>query len=297
MELGTVEYRYQMYNLRRTHCFFPNIFLPKIAPMPISTSLPVRKFSQEEFGQVAYKVVGHAFEVHSALGKRFHESVYQRTLQQIIGPRAVSEYAITISHGRFLKILYVDLLVDAGCPFELKAVSKLTDDHISQLIQYLMLLDVCHGKLINFGAEKVEHQFVNCHESLHHRQQFDVDRHNWGNSLDSELFEKTVVAIVSDWGTGLSRSLYEDACVQLLGGSEQLEQFTATFWNEKPTGRQPVKLLNEGIAFEITCKRDDLAIYSSHLSKLVSNTNLDAIFWANIVSGTVRLECIEMNRQ
>ena len=73
--------------------------------------------------------------MHGALGRKFHESVYQRTLQQIIGARAISEYAITISHGSFLKILYVDLLVDAGCPFELKAVAKLTDDHISQLIQ------------------------------------------------------------------------------------------------------------------------------------------------------------------
>jgi len=51
-------------------------------------------------------------------------------------------------------------------------------------------------------------------------------------------------------------------------------------------------MLDEGIAFEITCKRGDLATYASHLHKIVSNTNLAAILWANIVSGTVRLERI-----
>ena len=151
-DVGMKELRH---NVRPHFIFLPN------NPMPISTSFPVQQFSQEEFGKVAYEVVGQAFDVHDALGKKFHESVYKGTLQQIIGPRSVTEFAITLSHGSFVKNLYVDLLVDAGCPFELKAVTNISDAHVSQLIQYLMLLDIRHGKLINFGAEKVEHRFVN----------------------------------------------------------------------------------------------------------------------------------------
>ncbi len=258
--------------------------------MPISTSFPVRRLSQDEFGKVAYEVVGHAFDVHDALGKKFHESVYKGTLQQIIGSRAVTEFAITLSHGSFVKDLYVDLLVDAGCPFELKSVTKLSDTHVSQLIQYLMLLDLRHGKLVNFGAENVEHQFVNCHESTQHRQQFNVDCDNWSVSRETTFFEQTVVALVKDWGTGLSRSLYEEACVHFFGGKECCERLVATFWNGIRTGRQPVKMIEEGIAFEITCKRNDLTTYASHLHKLLNNSDLKSILWANIVSGSVQLE-------
>lgn len=265
--------------------------------MPISTSPPVRRFSQEDFGKVAYEVVGHAFEVHRELGKKFHESVYQATLQQILDSRSISEFAITIAHGIFVKTLYVDILVDGGCPFELKAASSISDDHVSQLIQYLMLLDVQHGKLINFGAEKVEHQFVNCHESREQRQQFVVDRHGWSDCYEFVFFESTVVSLLKDWGTGLGRSLYEEACVYFFGGEDRCWQFAETFWNDRKTGRQPVKMLAKGIAFEVTCKRDDLANYASHLHKLVRNTSLEAILWVNIVSGKVRFECIRNGGQ
>lgn len=167
---------------------------------------------------MAYEVVGHAFKIHDALGKQFHESVYKRTLQQIISSRAVTEFTITLTHRSFVKALFVDLFVDAGCPFELKVVTKFTDAHISQLIQYLMLLDLRHGKLINFGGEAVEHKFVNCHESTEHRRRFQVDRNNWQQTHEATSFEEIVVELIKDWGTGLSRSLYEEACVHLFGG-------------------------------------------------------------------------------
>ncbi len=271
--------------------FLPSHFFAN-NPMPVSTASPVQQFSQDEFGKVAYEVVGHSFDIHAALGKKFHESVYKGTLKEIVGNRAVNEFAITLSHGSFEKKLYVDLLVDSGCPFELKSVTKLNDVHVSQLIQYLMLLNVRHGKLINFGAEEVEHQFVNCHESTQHRQQFKVERVNWSVPHETTLFEQTVVALVKDWGTGLSRSVYEEACVHLFGSKESCEQMVATYWNGKPTGQQPVKMLDEGFAFEVTCKRTDLETYASHLHKLLDNTNLKSILWANIVSGTVRFRRI-----
>ncbi len=132
------------------HFFCPAIFFAH-NPMPISTSFPVQQFSQDEFGKVAYEVVGHAFDVHDALGKKFHESVYKGTLQQIIGPRSVTEFAITLSHGSFLKNLYVDLLVDAGCPFELKAVLNISSS------QTFMQLG---SKVNSVGQHRVGHGSV-----------------------------------------------------------------------------------------------------------------------------------------
>jgi len=125
------------------HILITSIFLPihlfaHSNPMPISTSAPLRRYSQDDFGNVAYEVVRHAFKIHDALGLTFHESVYRSTLQRIPGPRATEELQITLTHQGFQKELHIDLVIDPGCPFELKAASCLTEAHQSQLIQYLM---------------------------------------------------------------------------------------------------------------------------------------------------------------
>jgi hypothetical protein len=53
-------------------------------------------------------------------------------------------------------------------------------------------------------------------------------------------------------------NLHEEACVHLFGGREYCERFVETYWHERTTGRQPVKMIEEKMAFEITCKRDGL---------------------------------------
>lgn len=274
------------------HFFAPHLFAQFLA-MPISTVVPLRHFCQDEFGKVAYEVVHHAFAVHDSLGRIFHESVYRSTLHQILGYRSIQELEICLTHKGFRKELYVDLVVDLGCPFELKAASSLTDAHQSQLIQYLMLTGLSHGKLSNFGSERVEHRFVNCHETPDQRRKFQVEHINWCSNGPLEWLEQTVVPLVSDWGTGLARSLYQEAIVALAGGAERCEQFAETQWHGKRTGRQPVNLLEPAVALEITCKKHNLNYYESHLRRFLSNTDLLSILWVNIISGNVRLQRIE----
>jgi GxxExxY protein len=240
--------------------------------MPVTTSIPIRHFSQNDFGHVAYEVVGHAFEIHGSLGKIFHESVYRSTLHQILGDRSVEEMQILLTNHGFQKELYIDLVVDSGCPFELKVASSLNAAHESQLIQYLMLTGLSHGKLINVGADRVEHKFVNCHEPPEERRQFQVDRHDWTKNDAAGQFEDTVVSLVRDWGTGLTRSLYHEAVVALLGGVERCRRFTETDWQGIPTGRQSVDMIDDVTAFEITCKRSDLESYETHLRRFLTNT-------------------------
>ena len=184
------------------------------------------------------------------------------------------------------------LVVDYGCPFELKAVSSLSAAHESQLIQYLMLTQLSHGKLINFGAERVEHTFVNCLESPDQRRQFRVDRHDWVRDAAASRFEDVVVSLVRDWGTGLTRSLYYEAVTALLGGEERCRRFTQTLWQGIPTGRQPVDMIDDIAAFDITCKRHELESYESHLQRFLTNTTLESILWVNIVSGCVMFKRI-----
>lgn len=260
--------------------------------MPVRTVIPIRHFSQEDFGDVAYEVVGHAFGVHSTLGRIFHEPIYRSTMHRVIGERSIEKFSIQVSHQGWQKTLYVDFLVDAGCPFELKVVSDLTDAHASQLIQYLMLLGLSHGKLINFGKELVEHQFVNCHETLEQRRQFRIEQVNWIKDEHANRFEHVVVSLLRDLGTGLSRTLYEEACTFLLCGPTPEREFTDAFWRGNRTGRQAVQMIGKGIVFKLTCKREELHIYESHLKRFLANTDLKCILWANIELGRLRLQRI-----
>lgn len=267
--------------------FLPYHFIAQFAPMPITTSVPLRHYCQDEFGKVAYEVVHHAFEVHDLLGRIFHESIYRSTLRQVLGNRAIQEFEICLTHQGFRKELYIDLLVDLGCPFELKAVSSLNDAHQSQLIQYLMLTELSHGKLINFGTDRVEHRFVNCHETLEQRRQFQVDCVDWCANGPTNRLEHLVIPLVRDWGTGLSRLLYLEAIIALAGGEDRCRQFTATKWRGQRTGRQPVYLVEPGVALEITCKKCDLGHHEMHLRRFLENTDLESILWVNITSGSV----------
>ena len=52
--------------------------------MPISSKHPIRRLSQQEFGDIAYEVMRHVFAVHQDLGRLFSEEIYQVE----IAPRA-----------------------------------------------------------------------------------------------------------------------------------------------------------------------------------------------------------------
>lgn len=189
----------------------------------------------------------------------------------------------------------MDLVVDAGCPFELKTTVSLHDRHRAQLIQYLMLTGLQHGKLINFGGERIEHEFVNCHETVEHRRNFQVDASRWSSHADARRFHEIVIGLLRDWGTGLDRALYLEALVHFLGGEERVKQKIATYWEGAAVGRQTVHQVAPGTALEITSLRKELDAYESNLQQFLLNTSLENLFWVNVVSGEVRF--VAMQRQ
>ncbi len=108
---------------------------------------------------------------------------------------------------------------------------------------------------------------MNCHVTLEQRREFQIQLANWNDDGPARRMEEVVLPLVSDWGTGLSRSLYLEAVVALLGGEEQCRHFAATTWQGYPTGRQPVHLIEQFVALEITCKKEELDVYESHLRR------------------------------
>lgn len=264
--------------------------------MPITIAHPLRVLDQQQFGNIAYEVIQHSFAIHNEFGRFFEEEVYQNELLSRLGPRATKEVWIHVSHDDFRKPYRVDLLFDHGAPFELKAVQQLHDQHRSQLINYLMLTGLNHGKLINFRPNRVEHEFVNNHIALAQRQTFRVEISRW-RSPDSESrrFQELLVTLLRDWGTYLELELYAEAVTHFFGGPERVVLDVDVTSNGIIVGTQKLRLLNETTAFKLTSLSHDLESYESHLRRLLLHTQLRRMLWVNVTLEEVAFFCVEVS--
>ena len=252
--------------------------------MPIEPRSPLRTMAQQEFGDIAYGVVGEAFAVHEELGRFLDERVYQAALRHRLGERAQTEFPVRVWHRDFETVYALDLVVDGGAVFELKTVTALTGRHRSQLMNYLMLTETHHGKLLNFAPDRVEHAFVNALPTLEGRRQFSVRREEWSASpAGSQTFADVLVELLADWGAGLALPLYEAAVTHFLGGEEHVLSTVEVALGGLPCGEAEVRLLNPRTAFWLSCvKPDDCTAFETHLRRFLRNSSLDHIQWANI---------------
>lgn len=85
---------------------------------------------------------------------------YKNELRIRLGSRASKEVFVRARFGGFCKPYRLDVLVDHGAIFELKAVNELTDAHRAQLLNYLLLTESRHGKLMTFRTPPIKHEFV-----------------------------------------------------------------------------------------------------------------------------------------
>jgi GxxExxY protein len=252
--------------------------------MPITLGKPVRRLSQREFGEIAYAVMGHVFQIHDEFGNLFAEPVYKKELAHRV-PGLALEVPIQITHDSFGTTHYFDVLVGDGAPFEFKAVDALVPRHSAQLLHYLLLAGLAHGKLVNVGKNEVEHEFVNT--SLHHedRVRFEIIDSSWNDSVEgSEQFRSVLTSVLRDWGTGLDLELYEKALAHFLGNtntqcaSSEVEVRTMTH----SLGTQKVRLAAPHVTYILTALPRAQAAYESSLRRFRRHTDLTAILWANI---------------
>ena len=124
--------------------------------MPIQVGATTRRLDQIEFGGIAYDVMGCVFEIHNEFGRFFDEKIYKWELNRRC-PGVQLEVPIEVTFESFRKLYYLDALVEGGAAFEFKTVESLTDRHRSQLLHYLLMADLSHGKLVNLRTEQVQH--------------------------------------------------------------------------------------------------------------------------------------------
>jgi GxxExxY protein len=132
--------------------------------MPIEIKRNIKRISEQEFRKIDYEITGLAFEIHNEFGRLWNEKIYQNELanrcREAGFTNVETEVPVIVTHKDFRKEYSIDLLLQDSIPYALKTVAKLNPEHDKQALNYLFLLGLQHGKLINFRPVSVEKRFV-----------------------------------------------------------------------------------------------------------------------------------------
>jgi GxxExxY protein len=114
---------------------------------------------QYKYSELTSKIIGCAMTVHKTLGNGFQEVIYQRALAielELAGIRFQREFQMPIYYKENrIGTRRVDFLVEEIISVELKATTKLDDNHFAQGINYLEAYNLEIGLLINFGESSL----------------------------------------------------------------------------------------------------------------------------------------------
>jgi GxxExxY protein len=250
--------------------------------MPIILPPNLRCLGDAEFRQTAYEVMEVVFQAHNQLGSLFDETIYHRAIANAI-PKSEIEVPITVSFEDFKKTFYVDLLVANGVVFELKTVEALNDQHRAQLLNYLLLMELPHGKLVNLSSSTVQHEFINAPLRRADRVEFSVnDEAYLATTPDSNLRE-LVISILRDWGTCLDVQLYAEAFNDFMGDEVASGTPIEIRMNGSVVGHQKLSMLSECTSLCVTTiKESAMASYFKQLRSFIRHTNLENMQWINI---------------
>ncbi len=250
--------------------------------MPIIVKTPIRRLTQREFGDIAYEVMGVVYRLQDEFGRFFAERVYKQALLASL-PDVQAEVPIDLVWGSFKSIRFLDILVGGGAAFEFKSVGKLTTAHHAQLLNYLMLLDLAHGKLINLRTPRVEEEFVNTSFRHIDRVHFQMDDSRFQTKDPAAcLFRDSLLDLLKDWGTGLELALYFEAMTHVFGGATVVEQEVGVIWNGRTIAQQPLRLVSPEVAFHLTAMENTSKEFESQAQRLLEHTQLNAYLWANV---------------
>ena len=113
--------------------------------------------TQKYLDELRFNVIGAAIEVHRNMGSGLLESVYQQCMIEELSNRNinfVSEFKVPVVYkGKELDIEFrCDLFVEDCLIVELKSISEIKPIHDAQVLNYMNLLKVPKGIIINFNC-------------------------------------------------------------------------------------------------------------------------------------------------
>ena len=116
--------------------------------------------TQKQITELTYKIFGACIEVHKILGAGLLESVYHRALQEEFRIQKInfkSEFKIPVNYkGVDLNCGFqCDFIIEDSIVLEIKSVSEFHDIHKAQILNYMNLLKVPKGMLVNFNVSNI----------------------------------------------------------------------------------------------------------------------------------------------
>lgn len=251
--------------------------------MPIHCPVTVKCLGPDEFEMLDYRVMGHAYASQNELGRLCDECAYQADLKPRLlaeGFRSVqTEVPVTVTHRDFSKKYYLDLIADDAL-YELKADTDLVGEHEAQLLNYIFLLGLQRGKLLNFRPGKVQGRIVATSLTPDERRRFTTITQQWSDlTPPCATLRQTMCDLLQDWGAFL---LYQEALTHFLGGPGKVEQRVRLNRGGLELGTQRLHVHAPRVVFRLTAFTQGQKFVESHLRRLLALTDLKAIQWINL---------------
>ncbi len=266
--------------------------------MPITPSLHIRDISDAEFASIDEVVMRCAYACQNKFGRLFEERIYENDLAQRLiaeGLTVHTQVPITVTHGGFEKVYYLDLVVN-DLIYEIKVVAALLPEHRGQALHYAMLQDVRRVKLLNFGGPKVR-------GDLQWNTLTTADRHcpkqrktGWQpiTSQCDRLVEH-VKDLIKDWGTHLSTDLYNEALVHYFGGEANCLARHEVRSGEHVFGTHLVQHHAPDAGFIVTSLNRDQAAFQLQLENLLRHVSLQGLQWINLNRSRLEITTLQSN--
>ena len=266
--------------------------------MPIVREQILKPLDREAFGKLSYQAFGNVLAIREELGRFFDEKHYKRALA-VRRQDVLLEEPVVVSHSTFQKTYFLDVILGLGGLLEFKAADAVVPRHKAQLLNYLMLVELRHGMLINVKPEFVTHDYVNNVLTHRDRLQFQIATEQWDSTIPgADAFRQILSDILHDWGTSLELSLYEEALTHFFGGKEFVIRPTTVTFDNHVLGPQPLSFVTTNTAFNLTALEDLESQHkvASHAQRLVSHTSIEALLWGNIARHQVTLRCFRSKK-
>jgi GxxExxY protein len=265
--------------------------------MPIGCNVEIFQMKQGEFHAVDQLVMRHVFDMHNSMGRFCDERIYQEELARrcrSAGLEVELEVHLKVSHQDFSKSYYLDLLIERGGLYELKAVEALNTSHEMQTINYLLLSELKHGKLVNLRASSVESRFVSTSLSRQSRAEFQLRVEEFEEVTDLDRFLRSALcALLDDWGAFLDANLYREALLHFLNGPKAGFQPVEIAVDGFLVGSQRMCVLDDETAWHLSAARIHLPSYETHLFRLFNHTRFKRVHWINFDQRKITLKTLK----
>lgn len=254
--------------------------------MPVECAAVPVLIGQEELHEIDRMVMGQVFAMHNSMGRFLDERIYQDELAHRcanLGLEAMREVEVRVKHGDFQKSYFLDILIGGGCLYELKTAASLVPRHDRQVIHYLLLTGLHHGKLVNLRPPSVESRFISTRLTRKDRESWTLDDRGWEPCGEAGVsLRKLLFGLLDDLGLFLDAARYKEALLHLTQASGGGIQSVPVIAGKRVAGSQNLCLLNPECAWHLSANRDNLDSYEIHLARLLRNTPLQAMHWINL---------------